>query len=349
MSDLVTVIVPVYNTRDLLKRCVYSIINQTYKKLEIFLIDDGSTDGSSDLCDSFIAQDSRIKVIHQKNSGQGMARNQALDNMHGEYVYFVDSDDYIKTNAIEKMVNALVDNNCDMCICGVINDHIFLKKECPKQVSNVIYNREKLFVSYLNEPYIRGVLCNKLYKRELFDSIRFASIRAREDAEVLYRIYGKVEKAIYIPEALYIQFIRPGSTEQGDFNEAKLYTITIFSQMSEYIKTNLPGISGYAELLTAKACGDVLNAIAQDRKREKWMKVYDEVEKQLKTELDLHKVHSHVEDELYFSLERMIQNRKEIMKNGIKMRYRSMVLLLVKKLMYPFYKKKMKNNSMYLE
>ena len=339
MTSLITVIVPVYNTKYLLKRCVESICNQSYSELEIFLIDDGSTDGSGDLCDSFAVKDRRIHVIHQKNSGQGAARNQALDQMHGEYVYFVDSDDYILPDAIETMLNAMIDNNCDMCICGVINDHIFTKKECPKQETKIIYNKEKLFISYLTEPYIRGTLCNKFYKKELFDGLRFSTIRAREDVDILYKVYSKIEKAIYIPDALYIQFIRPGSTEQGNFNEAKLYTITIYEKMAKYISSNIKSISEYTELVKAKACRDVLNAIAQDPNRNKWMDVYEKVEKQLQEEINIHKEHADVVDKLYCELEKTAFDRAIVMKNGRKMRLKNMILCWAKKMLYPFYKR----------
>ena len=112
---LISVIVPVYNTEKYLEKCVMSILNQTYKNLEIILIDDGSTDNSPQICDSLAEKDNRITVIHQPNGGVSSARNTGLDNTHGDYIMFVDSDDYIAPNMIEFLSENIGDTDIAMC------------------------------------------------------------------------------------------------------------------------------------------------------------------------------------------------------------------------------------------
>ena len=115
--SLISIIVPVYNTSQYLPKCINSITNQTYKNLEIFLVDDGSTDGSLDICYDFEKQDSRIRVLTKVNGGQGSARNMALDIATGDYISFVDSDDYLGPDAYEKMLNAMKESNADLAVC----------------------------------------------------------------------------------------------------------------------------------------------------------------------------------------------------------------------------------------
>ena len=114
MNDLISVIIPVYNVEKYLEECVLSVINQTYSNLEIILVDDGSTDGSGLLCDQYKDRDSRIKVIHKKNGGLSDARNVALEICNGQYISFVDSDDYVSEAFIEIMYQAIIDNDCQM-------------------------------------------------------------------------------------------------------------------------------------------------------------------------------------------------------------------------------------------
>lgn len=119
MDDLISVIVPVYNVEKYLVQCIDSILNQTYKNLEIILVDDESTDHSGKICDQFSSNENRIKVIHKKNMGLGLARNTGLENANGKYVVFVDSDDYLSNSNIKNLVAGIKKNNSDICIGGV--------------------------------------------------------------------------------------------------------------------------------------------------------------------------------------------------------------------------------------
>lgn len=116
-SPLISVIIPVYNVEKYLHRCLDSVIEQTYKNLEVILIDDGSTDHSGEICDDYAAKDVRIHVIHQENQGVSAARNKGLDTAKGEYIAFVDSDDYILPEMYAKMLECIIENNVDFCVC----------------------------------------------------------------------------------------------------------------------------------------------------------------------------------------------------------------------------------------
>lgn len=187
-QPLISVIVPVYNVEKYLKKCVDSITSQTYKNLEILLVDDGSTDSSGQICNEFEKNDARIKVIHKKNGGLSDARNAGLDRAKGQYYAFIDSDDYIQDNTIEIMLNAIKKNKSEIAVCNMIR---FLEEGetvqfyCPTD-HEVLYQGNQRYKT-LNQPSV----CNKLFEAELFEGIRFPKGKYYEDTfvyhEVLYR------------------------------------------------------------------------------------------------------------------------------------------------------------------
>ena len=187
-QPLISVIVPVYNVEKYLKKCVDSITSQTYKNLEIFLVDDGSTDSSGQICNEFEKNDARIKVIHKKNGGLSDARNAGLDRAKGQYYAFIDSDDYIQDNTIEIMLNAIKKNKSEIAVCNMIR---FLEEGetvqfyCPTD-HEVLYQGNQRYKT-LNQPSV----CNKLFEAKLSEGIRFPKGKYYEDTfvyhEVLYR------------------------------------------------------------------------------------------------------------------------------------------------------------------
>lgn len=187
-QPLISVIVPVYNVEKYLKKCVDSITSQTYKNLEILLVDDGSTDSSGQICNEFEKNDARIKVIHKKNGGLSDARNAGLDRAKGQYYAFIDSDDYIQDNTIEIMLNAIKKNKSEIAVCNMIR---FLEEGetvqfyCPTN-HEVLYQGNQRYKT-LNQPSV----CNKLFEAKLFEGIRFPKGKYYEDTfvyhEVLYR------------------------------------------------------------------------------------------------------------------------------------------------------------------
>lgn len=216
MKKLISVIVPVYNVEYYLDKCISSICKQTYTNLEIILVDDGSTDSSSVLCDKWEHKDNRIKVIHKENGGLSSARNAGIEIAKGEYVGFVDSDDFVDSNMYKCLLNNAIDNNADISICSytfVNDDGSVISKEYSKSpiVSGNYSNLQALsMLSKKNwQFYVTAV--NKLYKRELFESIRFPEGRLNEDQFVVHQLFYKSSLITMTSDSLYYYVQRHNS------------------------------------------------------------------------------------------------------------------------------------------
>lgn len=205
MKPLITVIVPVYNVEGYLNRCVESIANQSYRNLEIILVDDGSRDGCPGLCDTWGKSDSRIKVIHKKNGGVSSARNAGLDIACGEYIAFVDADDYISSNMLEKLVNGATLNNCDISICRVSSDENFPNEQAK------VYENDVLSL-YLSDSLCEPSTPAKLYSRQIIQGLRFdSSIKIGEDYIFNFYAFKNAHRVVVLEERLYYYELRENS------------------------------------------------------------------------------------------------------------------------------------------
>lgn len=201
-SNLVSVIVPVYNVEKYLEKCVNSIINQTYKNLELILVDDGSKDNSSKICDELAKKDKRIIVIHQENQGVSSARNTGLDICKGSFVTFIDSDDYIEKEYLSIMIEKLYKNNADLVICGY-NQIMSLNIE-KHTVGFDTEISQKDFTKGLLTQKGYGMNACKLYKREIIGNIRFdKELTVGEDTYFILNISKNLKKCLCITEILY--------------------------------------------------------------------------------------------------------------------------------------------------
>lgn len=283
MESLVTVIIPVYNVESYLKKCIESVLSQTYKNLEVFLVDDGSTDNCPKICDEFASKDRRVIVIHKKNEGQGVARNVALDKCKGEYIAFVDSDDLIKPNMIETMVSAIERNNTDIALCGIaVNNGVKLHDK-PIFSKEVCWNTEQLMKKYVTTHNVSTVIWNKIYKKALFDGVRFPNFRANEDAYILHTILGKCKKAVHIGECMYIQNIRPNSTEQSPFSERKLALLDCAQSLIDYYKSNFPNLYKFVAYKKINDSAVLMSSIIEADYK-KYKDIYDSIYSQMKND-----------------------------------------------------------------
>ena len=279
MNPLISVIVPVYNTEKLLKKCVDSILAQTYKDFELFLVDDGSTDTCPMLCDEYAKADARVQVIHKKNEGQGVARNMALDVASGAYISFIDSDDWVVPDMFEKMINAAEKNNADIAICGiaVFNGLRLADNSYFKDIK--VYDNHSLMKSFIATPYIMTGPCNKLYRRFLFDTIRFPNIRAREDAYIMHELLGQCKTGVHVGECLYIQYVRQGSTERAKFNVNKLILLECAQRLQQYILENYPDLYAYVALKYANeivyVMGEIVNSFSYNAYKKEYKQLKD--------------------------------------------------------------------------
>ena len=209
-KKIISIIVPVYNVSRYLSGCIESILNQEFQDFELILVDDGSVDGSSKICDEYAGKDNRISVIHQKNEGVSSARNTGIENATGKYIAFVDADDTIEPNMYSTMVTKAEQSNLDYVLC----DLKFLYREVTQNTSyslpdNVLMNRDSvihilLYSIYSNENIINSP-CNKLYRLDLIrnNQIRFLKRRRAEDWLFNIRYLENAQSALYINEPLY--------------------------------------------------------------------------------------------------------------------------------------------------
>ncbi|WAV90135.1 glycosyltransferase [Oxalobacter aliiformigenes] len=198
---LLSVIVPVYRVETYLPKCLDSLVGQTYADLEIILVDDGSPDRSGAICDEYAARDSRIVVIHQENRGASQARNAGLDRATGEFVAFVDSDDYLDFSMYENLMKAVVEYDADIVISdffvilesGVLRHSSGLQGDIP-----LLQAQEQVLADRLP-----SYLWNKIYRRTLFDGIRYERIRGFEDLQIMPHLFRRARKVAFVPEAGY--------------------------------------------------------------------------------------------------------------------------------------------------
>ena len=213
MDKLISVIVPIYKVEKYLKKCVDSLLVQTYKNLEIILVDDGSPDNCSVICDQYALMDSRVKVIHQKNSGLSAARNTGIKIAKGEFIAFVDSDDYIAPNMYEEMFKLISRADAELAICNVQKvDEKGKILDSDWTVESRVYDKKEIFqkLNGLNAVYYITAW-NKLYRRELFSTILFPVGKIHEDEFIIHEIFDKCNRIVSTDSIYYFYLQRDGS------------------------------------------------------------------------------------------------------------------------------------------
>ena len=212
-KPLITLIIPVFNVCSYLHQCLDSVVMQTYENLEVLVIDDGSTDGSGNICDEYAARYRNITVFHIENNGLSAARNFGLEHQKqsSEYVAFLDSDDWLEVDAIEKLYNAASKYNSKLVSCLHYNEYLDGALPSAELSCAKIYENDEFKDAFIQTSYIGDVAWNKLYKRELFQYIRYPFGRIYEDVATTYRIVDMVDKAVVIPEMLIHYRIRNDS------------------------------------------------------------------------------------------------------------------------------------------
>lgn len=205
-NNLISVIIPVYNVKQYIERCIDSVLNQTYKNIEIILVDDGSNDGCNEICNMYAEKDKRIKVVHIKNSGVSNARNLGIRLANGDFITFVDADDYIDTSCIEKMYKLCKDEQCDIGIVGTLeNNELTNKTNTSGESIDMVLSAENALKEMLNEKYYYGNVWGKIYKTDIWKNVHFNEDTViGEDMEVLYKVLLKSNKVkINTNERLY--------------------------------------------------------------------------------------------------------------------------------------------------
>lgn len=253
---LISIIVPVYKVEEYLSACVHSLLNQTYRNIQIILVDDGSPDQCPEYCDILAQEDKRITVIHQKNAGLSAARNAGIRMAKGSYVGFVDSDDTVLPTMYEALYKSLLDENADLAICdyqsvdsqgNIIEEYSPIKKE--------VLSAEEAYSKILGDDgywhYVTAV--NKLYKRCIFDNSCFLEGRLHEDEFSVHHFFSKCKKIVTIPDKLYIYLRREKSITTNSVNNRSLDAV--YALHDRYLFFKEINMKSYAHRVLLTACG----------------------------------------------------------------------------------------------
>lgn len=266
---MISVIVPVYNVEHYLKKCLDSILGQTYPHLEVLVVDDGSTDRSGRICDEYAEKDKRIRVFHQRNRGLSCARNLALDHASGDYVACVDSDDYLETDMYESMLAAM-DDETDIVCCGT--NVVFP----AGRYRNYVQYKTHRCTKYRNRDAVRELFLwktisfsswDKLYRRELFDGVRYPEGKICEDLPVTYRLISKSRNVVNIGKAKYHYVYRSDSISRKPFYPEKMYFAIFSRDIFLDVRMRYPELGREAEAWYINNVAVVLGSIIEDPMR----------------------------------------------------------------------------------
>lgn len=225
MQEKISIIVAVYNIEECISKCVESLLCQSYENLEIILVDDGSKDKSGEICDLYVKDG--VKVIHKKNGGLSSARNRGLDEATGDYIMFVDGDDYIDKDMCLKLYNCLKENSADMAMCSINNVYEDLSPVSEfndaSPFKTGVFSKEELYRALVmagNWYYI--VMWNKLFKKDIFINLRFPEGKIHEDEFLIHEIISQCEKTAITEERLYFYVQRKGSITNKKYSPKRL-------------------------------------------------------------------------------------------------------------------------------
>lgn len=241
---LISVIIPVYNVEKYIDKCVESVVRQTYKNLEIWLVDDGSTDSSGVYCQKWVEKDERINVIHQKNRGLSAARNIAIDKCSGEWLAFVDSDDWLDNNFFMELMEACQKYQADISMCGYYEvyekegGYELKEEDTSLRPGNIAKNEAVEKIIYDKE--IHSYAWNKLYKKELFDGLMFPEGRGYEDVAILYKLFLKADNIAIVDKPLYYYYMREGSILHSRDISLSMDQYHIYKEQLEVLKNSSP-------------------------------------------------------------------------------------------------------------
>lgn len=242
MDDLISIIVPIYNVKDYLDRCIESIINQTYNKLEIILVNDGSTDGCKEICEKYKKNDDRIIIINKLNGGLSSARNAALDIMKGKYICFIDSDDWVDSEYVETLYKNITKYNTKICSYG------------KEKINNNIISKDRALYLYLKyNKYYNEAVWHHIFDASLFEKKRFLEGKIHEDTYISYQLLEMVDKISYITYSGYHVIKRNDSITRSKFGDKNYDSVDACRQIYEYYKN-----SKFEKLAYQKYIGSLL-------------------------------------------------------------------------------------------
>ena len=239
--NLISVIVPVFNVEQYLNRCLESIVNQTYTNLEIILVDDGSTDKSGEICDYWKDTDQRIKVIHKENGGLSDARNVGMNMASGEYIGFIDSDDYIAPEMYDRLLKAIIQNDSDIAVCSVemVWENQNLKTPYTSKINDILDNKEAI-EELIKENKLKLPVWNRLYKSCIAKKFDFPYGKFHEDILWSYQVFGSAERVSIIDYTGYYYMQRDNSIMGEGYSIKRLDALDALEERQAYIEEYYP-------------------------------------------------------------------------------------------------------------
>lgn len=263
--ELISIIIPIYNTQKYLSKCIDSILSQTYDHLEIILIDDGSTDESGKICDEYAKIDNRIRVAHKENGGLSDARNFGLSISCGQIVLFVDSDDWIESEMIEVLYTNMVQNNSDISICGfnfVINGNKLSKN---RDMDVIVYDTYSAIEDMYKCKKFASHVWNKLIRKALFEGIEFPIGKIYEDQYITTSLILKSQTVCYTDRAFYNYVIRNESITQLKYSEKQLHLLYATENNISAVQSKYPDLSSYVKFNWVNHYIDLLTKAILDK------------------------------------------------------------------------------------
>ena len=279
-EDLISIVIPVYKVEKYLEKCIESVLKQTYTNLQIILVDDGSPDNCGKICDEYAKRDSRIDVIHKVNGGLSEARNVGISKAKGRYIGFVDSDDYIKENMYEILLNLIKKYDADVSICNLYdvidgNEYIRNKENGIRE-----YSRLDILKEVLLDKNIQSYAWNKLYKKELFDEVKYPIGKKYEDIGTTFYIFEKCNKIVVTSEPEYYYLKRSDSLVNNVTESTVFDYMELILQRYLYINDNIKELKQYNDyylvrtLLTANNDIKELKQI-EEKTKQKYNELYN--------------------------------------------------------------------------
>ena len=250
MNEIISIIIPIYKVERYLTACLDSVVNQTYRNLEIILIDDASPDGCGEICNKYAAGDKRIKVVHkEKNGGQAEARNTGIELATGEYIFFADSDDWLAEDALEKLYDGLKRHNADCCVGSCVT---MLENETGEMRARYDKSRRgiecKTAMEAMKQVLLTGSAAwNRLYRREMLEDLRFPQGRINEDEPFMLYLYERMERIIFLDCETYFYRKRKDSTTTSDFSVKKVDCVYNSKENLGFVTIKAPELIPAAE------------------------------------------------------------------------------------------------------
>lgn len=238
----ISIIVPVYQVEKYLEKCVNSILGQTFTDFELILVDDGSTDHGPEMCDQYAKQDARVKVIHKKNGGLSDARNAGIDVAQGEYLGFVDSDDYIAPDMYELLYRDITKENADLAICGIYDVYEGHEPK-QKQVMHKVMDQQTAIKVIFEGNIISVHAVNKLYRRPIFTKLRYPVGKYHEDSFVILDVLEQCQKIVVDSQQKYFYYHREGSINTEHFSSSQFDFIEAWVKNGERLASMYPQLA----------------------------------------------------------------------------------------------------------